>query len=133
MRCTGSIPATGVAFIDGVIGILREAGFSDGDAARYFREIGYYLTGAALDETAGYAKGPSAAEPVSDAMIAADFRHLAAAAPYFQPAHFQATFETGLEILLEGIRRARQGAAVGLAGDVIHLLNGPEGMLYNSV
>jgi AcrR family transcriptional regulator len=85
---------------------LRRTGFSDGDAARYFREIGYYLVGAALDETAGYAKGPSAAEPVSDETIAADFKHLAAAAPYFQPGHFQATFETGLEILLEGIRRA---------------------------
>ena len=97
-----------VAFINGVIGILREAGFSD-DAARYFREIGYYLVGAALDETAGYAQGPSAAEPVSDAIIAADFKHLAAAAPYFQPAHFQVTFETGLEILLEGIRRAKGG------------------------
>ena len=101
---------TGVTFINGVIGILREAGFSDGDAARYFREIGYYLTGAALDETAGYAKGPSAAEPVSNAMIAKDFRHLAAAAPYFQPELFQATFETGLEMLLEGIRRAREVA-----------------------
>jgi hypothetical protein len=96
----------GAAFINGVIGILREAGFSDGDAARYFREIGYYLVGAALDETSGYAKGPSAAEPVSDETIAADFKHLAAAAPYFQSAHFQVTFETGLEILLEGIRQA---------------------------
>ena len=99
----------GVAFIDGIIGILREAGFSDRDAARYFREIGYYLTGAALDETAGYANGPSAADPVSNETIAADFKHLAAAAPYFQPEHFQTTFETGLEMLLEGIRRARQG------------------------
>jgi AcrR family transcriptional regulator len=96
----------GVTFIDGVIGILREAGFSDGAAARYFREIGYYLTGAALDETAGYAKGPSAAEPIGDAEIAASFEHLAAAAPYFQPKHFQLTFETGLEMLLEGISRA---------------------------
>jgi AcrR family transcriptional regulator len=96
----------GVAFINGVIGILREAGFSDGDAARYFREIGYYLVGAALDETAGYANGPSAAEPVSDATILTEFKHLAAAASYFQPVHFQATFETGLEILLEGISRA---------------------------
>jgi len=98
----------GVAFINGVIGILREAGFSDRDAARYFREIGYYLTGAALDETAGYAQGPSAAEPVSNATIAANFPHLAAAAPYFQPGQFQATFETGLEILLDGVRRARE-------------------------
>jgi hypothetical protein len=72
---------SGVAFIDGIIGIFREAGFSDRDAATYFREIGYYLTGAALDETAGYANGPSAAEPVSGETIAADFKHLAAAAP----------------------------------------------------
>ncbi len=98
---------SGVAFIDGIIGILRDAGFSDRDAARYFREIGYYLTGAALDETAGYANGPSAAEPVSNETIAANFGHLAAAAPYFQPGHFQATFETGLEMLLEGVKRAR--------------------------
>src|SRR3954447_15408166 len=97
---------SGVAFINGIIGILREAGFSDQDAARYFREIGYYLTGAALDETAGYANGPSAAEPVSNATIAVNFKHLAAAAPYFQPKHFQATFETGLEMLLERVRRA---------------------------
>lgn len=96
----------GVAFVDGVIGILRDAGFSDGDAARFFRELGYYLTGAALDETAGYANGPSAAEPVTDAEITASFKHLAAAAPYFQPRHFQRTFEAGLEMLLEGISRA---------------------------
>jgi AcrR family transcriptional regulator len=99
---------SGVAFINGIIGILREAGFSDRDAARYFREIGYYLTGAALDETAGYAKGPSAAVPVSNATIAADFPHLAATSRYFQPEHFQATFETGLEMLLAGVRRARK-------------------------
>jgi AcrR family transcriptional regulator len=98
---------SGVAYVDDIIGILRDAGFSDREAAIYFREVGYYLTGAALDETAGYAKGPSAAEPVSNETIAANFKHLAAAAPYFQPAHFRATFETGLEILLEGIRRAR--------------------------
>jgi AcrR family transcriptional regulator len=102
---------SGVAFIDGIIGILRHAGFSDRDAAAYFRELGYYLTGAALDETAGYAKGPSAAEPISNETIAADFRHLAAAARYFQPEHFQATFETGLEMLLAGIEQAHRARA----------------------
>src|SRR5690348_5736677 len=100
---------SGVAFIDGIIGILRQAGFSDRDAATYFRTLGYYLTGAALDETAGYAKGPSAAEPVSNETIAANFRNLAAAAPFFQPAHFLATFETGLEMLLAEIERAHPG------------------------
>lgn len=96
----------GVAYIDGIIGILRYAGFSDREAAMYFRELGYYLTGAALDETAGYAKGPSSPEPVSNEIIAAKFKHLAAAASYFQPAHFDATFETGLEMLLHGIEAA---------------------------
>jgi AcrR family transcriptional regulator len=99
---------SGVAFINGIIGLLREAGFPDRDAAAYFREIGYYLTGAALDETAGYAKGPSATEPVSNEIIATEFKHLAAAAPYFQPQHFQATFESGLEMLLDGIARAHR-------------------------
>jgi len=97
----------GVAYIDGIIGILRDAGFSDREAAIYFRELGYYLTGAALDETAGYASGPSSPEPVSDETIVASFKHLAAAAPFFRSAHFQATFETGLEILLSGIERSR--------------------------
>jgi AcrR family transcriptional regulator len=100
---------SGVAFIDGIIGILRQAGFSDRDAATHFRTIGYYLTGAALDEVAGYARGPSAAEPVSNETIAADFKNLAAAAPFFQPAHFQATFETGLEMLLVEIQRLHDG------------------------
>jgi hypothetical protein len=98
----------GVAFIDRIIGILRDAGFSDGEAATHFRTIGYYLAGAALDETAGYANGPSAAEPVSNETIAANFGNLAAAAPFFQPAHFQATFETGLEMLLAEIERAHR-------------------------
>ena len=100
---------SGVAYIDGIIGILRAAGFSDRDAATHFRTIGYYLTGAALDETAGYAMGPSAAEPGSNDTIAADFRNLAAAAPFFQPGHFQSTFETGLEMLLAEIERAHNG------------------------
>ena len=105
----------GVAYIDGVIGILRAAGFSDRDAATHFRTIGYYLTGAALDETTGYAIGPSAAEPVSNATIEADFSNLAAAAPFFRPGHFQATFEAGLEMLLAGIERAHPNIERDLA------------------
>jgi len=101
----------GVAFINGVIGILREAGFPPEPASRYFRTIGYYLTGAALDETHGYAKGPSAAEPVSNEVIATEFGHLAAAASFFQPRYFQSTFEDGLEMLLDGVARAHRSLA----------------------
>jgi len=99
----------GVSFIDGTIGIYRDAGFPSDMAARYFRTIGYYLTGAALDETHGYAKGPSAAEPVTGDVIAAEFRNLAASAAFFQPQYFQPTFEDGLEMLLQGMAKARAG------------------------
>jgi AcrR family transcriptional regulator len=99
---------TGVSFIDGTIGILRDAGFAPDPASRYFRTIGYYLTGAALDETHGYAKGPSAAEPVPNEVIAAEFANLAAAAQFFQPRYFQSTFEDGVEMLLEGVARAHR-------------------------
>jgi len=101
---------TGVRKLDEVIGLFRAGGFDDATAARLFREFGYYLTGAALDETAGYAKGPSAAEPVSDAEVGRDCPNLAAVAAYFKPQHFEQTFAHGLELLLESMARLRKKA-----------------------
>jgi len=73
--------------------------------ARHFRAMGYYLIGACLDETAGYARGPSAAEPVDDAFIARECPRLMAAAPYFQPAHWDRTWQLGIDALMERGRR----------------------------
>jgi AcrR family transcriptional regulator len=102
--------AVGVRKLDEIIGLFRAGGFDDATAARLFRDFGYYITGAALDETVGYAKGPSAAEPVSDAEIMRDCPNLAAVAPYFKPQHFEQTFASGLELLLEGMARIRKKA-----------------------
>lgn len=102
--------ATGVRKLDEIIGLFRDGGFDDATAARLFREVGYYLTGAALDETAGYAQGPSAAEPVTDAEVARDCPNLAAVAPYFKPQHFERTFADGLEMLLQNVVRLRRKA-----------------------
>ncbi|MEO8566600.1 MAG: TetR/AcrR family transcriptional regulator C-terminal domain-containing protein, partial [Betaproteobacteria bacterium] len=74
--------------------------------AQSFRAVGYYLTGAALDEMAGYASGPSAAEAVSDEYIARECPRLTAAAPFFKPKWWDSTFELGLEALLAGMRAA---------------------------
>ncbi|HVO04592.1 MAG TPA: TetR/AcrR family transcriptional regulator [Candidatus Cybelea sp.] len=101
----------GVRKLDQVLGLFREGGFDDATAARLFRDFGYYITGAALDETAGYAKGPSAAEPVSETEIARHCPNLAASAPYFKPQHFEETFRQGLELLLEGMARLRRSKA----------------------
>ena len=77
-------------------------------AARQFRAMGYYLIGACLEETAGYARGPSAADPVSDEFIVRECPNLMAAAPYFQERHWDATFELGIDLFMQGIHRRRE-------------------------
>ena len=96
---------TGVRVIERVLRQVRSVVGDAEKAARHFRTLGYYLTGAALDETAGYAKGPSAAEPVSDAYIARECPTLAAAARYFQRSEWDATFTLGVEAMLAAIVR----------------------------
>ncbi|MGY4829671.1 TetR/AcrR family transcriptional regulator [Sphaerotilaceae bacterium SBD11-9] len=96
---------TGVAFIEAMLGLVRAVVPDDELAARHFRVLGYYLMGACLDETAGYAKGPSAAEPVSDAHIAEHCPRLMAVAPYFQRAHWDRSFALGLQSLLDAAVR----------------------------
>lgn len=98
---------TGVRFIDAVIATIQDLEPDPAAAARQFRAVGYYLVGACLDETAGYAKGPSAAEPVSDAYIRAHCPALTSAAPYFQREHWDATFELGLDAMVSSFGRPR--------------------------
>jgi len=95
--------ATALSFLDSVIGAFRDAGFDDEQAARLFRSFSYYVSGAALDETSGYAAGPSAAEPVADDVVARDYPSVAAVGPYFKRDHHERTFLTGLDILVDGI------------------------------
>lgn len=96
---------TGVRFIESILTLVQAVVPDRERAARHFRTLGYYLMGAALDETAGYARGPSAAEPVDDEFIARECPRLAASARWFQPAQWDATFELGLEALLTAIER----------------------------
>ncbi len=96
---------TGVRFIEALLALVQAVLPDPELSARHFRTLGYYLVGAGLDETAGYAKGPSAAEPVDDGFIARECPRLIAVAPYFQPAHWDSTFELGVEALLAAIVR----------------------------
>lgn len=96
---------TGVRYIESILRLIRDVVPDEELAARYFRAIGYYLTGASLDETAGYAKGPSAAEPVDGAFIARECPGLAAAARFFKADDWDRTFELGVNALLDAIAR----------------------------
>lgn len=98
----------GLAFLDRVMLVFKDAGFEPPDAARVFRAVGYYVMGAVLDETAGYARGPSTATPLSPEEEARRFPNIAEVGPYFKPLYLDVTFETGLTFLIEGIRREAQ-------------------------
>lgn len=102
---------TGVRFIEAVLAITREAAGEDERAARHFRALGYYLMGTALDETAGYAKGPSAAAPAAGEFIARECPHLARSARYFQRKEWDETFELGLEAMLAALAPPRKRRA----------------------
>ncbi len=97
-----------LGLLDRVLKVFEAGGLSTETRSRQFRIFGYYLTGACLDETAGYARGPSAAEPVPGDEFVRDFPSIAAVGPYFKPEHHLPTFEAGLEVVLDGIRAARK-------------------------
>jgi AcrR family transcriptional regulator len=97
--------ATALGYLEQVMAVFRDAGFDRETAARLFRSLGYFIVGAALDESAGYAKGPSAVDPVPDEVAARAYPLMSAVNPYFRPQHHQATFERGLEIMLEGFAK----------------------------
>jgi len=90
-----------LCWLDRTISLFREAGLSDEVSARLFRATGFYLMGAILDETNGYARGPSALEPVSGEEIMRDFPSVAAAAPWFQTPEHKANFDYGLAFFLD--------------------------------
>jgi AcrR family transcriptional regulator len=97
---------TGVRYIENLLGLVREATGDDEAAARYFRAVGYYLAGAALDETSGYAKGPSAAAPVTNEFIEKECPLLWRSARYFQRPEWERTFALGLDALLAALAPA---------------------------
>ena len=94
---------TGVRFIERVLRIARDITGDDEKAARAFRALGYYLMGAALDETMGYSKGPSAAEPVDGDFITRECPLLARSAKYFQRDQWDRTFERGMDDMLAAL------------------------------
>jgi AcrR family transcriptional regulator len=98
---------TCLAWLDRTIALVSD-GFDEEQGARLFRVIGYFLAGAILDETAGYATGPSAITTVSEDRLPHDFPNVAAAGRFFAPSQFDATFKVGLNMLLDAMERERR-------------------------
>ena len=96
---------TGVRWIESILTLVQDVVRDPERAARHFRSIGYFLTGAALDETSGYARGPSAADPVDPAFIARECPRLVAASRYFDSSQWDTTFEFGVKTMLDAVQR----------------------------
>jgi AcrR family transcriptional regulator len=99
-----------LAWLDRTLGLFRDAGFGPRDAAHQFRLFGYYLMGAVLDETNGYARGPSSVQTVTEADLARDYPRVLDAAPYFTSQNWEPIFNAGLTIMMDGIEAALASA-----------------------
>jgi AcrR family transcriptional regulator len=89
--------------------ILRRAGLSERDTVHAFQAIGSYIFGIAMMETGYLAPGrPEAPGEMPHGDLAGalgqDFPCLAQMLPWFIECDMDATFELGLDLLLEGIR-----------------------------
>ena len=99
---------TGLAWLERMVSIYRDAGLDTETAARFFRVLGYYVIGAALDETSGYARGHSAANLVPDEEVARDFPNVVVVNPWFKPSEHEVTFMLGLDALLDRVEAAAE-------------------------
>jgi len=96
---------TTLAWLESMVRIIGDAGFDAAEGARAFRVVGYFLMGTILDESSGYAGGPSAAEKVPDEEQARIAPTVARFGPYFAREHWDATFRRGLDALLDDLER----------------------------
>ncbi|HEU4354088.1 MAG TPA: TetR/AcrR family transcriptional regulator C-terminal domain-containing protein [Actinomycetota bacterium] len=95
--------------------ILRRAGLSERDTVNAFQAIGGYIFGAVMMEIGNLAPGHSevpAGPAELSREIASEFPCLAQLLPWFVECDTDATFELGLDLLLEGMR-AKAASATG--------------------
>lgn len=104
-----------LGFAESVVAVLREAGFGDEVAARTLPALADYTVGHTLEEQAASAghgsDGP--ADPGRLRGAVADggaHPHLAAVLPVFTSTDFEARFEFGLRLLIEGLRTLHRAA-----------------------
>lgn len=95
--------AVGVRFMHEMLACFTDAGLSQEMAARGFRILGYYVQGATLDESSGYAEGHSSLNPMPQETVKREFPHVANARKFAAPKHFDRTFDLGWDALVKAL------------------------------
>lgn len=96
----------GLDWLERCLALFDGLAIPDREKATLFRTIGYFIMGAALDESIGYAKGQPAAHPVPRETAAREFPLISAMSRFWGPEHRDHFFEAGLERMLAAIDRA---------------------------
>ncbi|MFD9452414.1 TetR/AcrR family transcriptional regulator [Streptomyces sp. NPDC059985] len=100
-----------LGFAEDCIGILRNAGFTDADAARALMAVVHFTIGHTLEEQAALRPGGgSPADPnvLREAVSPDEYPHLTAALPTLTDADYAPHFEFGLALLVTGLQALRQ-------------------------
>ncbi|APY89861.1 TetR family transcriptional regulator [Streptomyces alfalfae] len=100
-----------LGYADTVVGLLREAGFADDDAARALYTVANFTVGHTLEEQAALHPGEERpADPglLRDAVEAGAYPHLGATLPALASGDFDRLFEFGLGLLVDGLRARRR-------------------------
>ena len=95
--------AEGLAKLDACVGMFTSDRLGFEEKATLFRVLSYFITGAAIDEALGYAKGPSAAVPVPFEDARRDYPQIMGVGAYFGKENHLKYYEAGLDILLDWI------------------------------
>jgi AcrR family transcriptional regulator len=95
--------ATGVRFMSEMLACFTDAGLSPEMSVRGFRILGYYVQGATLDESSGYAEGHSSLSPMPQDALEREYPQVANARQYSAPEHFDRTFDLGWEALVRAL------------------------------
>ncbi|MFE9633426.1 TetR/AcrR family transcriptional regulator C-terminal domain-containing protein [Streptomyces sp. NPDC006463] len=94
-----------LGFAEALIGALREAGFSASDAAQAMLAVVNFTLGHTLEEQAALGgEAPADPERLRQAVTESAFPHLTAAVPVVAGGDFNAHFEFGLRLLVNGLR-----------------------------
>ncbi|CAN5121675.1 TetR/AcrR family transcriptional regulator [soil metagenome] len=93
--------------LDSLFGALLDEGFEPKVAVQLFRTVGNFTSGTALDEIAGtkYAARHAETAQGTEAQAEEAVPRLAKVGALLSPTHFDAIFEQGLDIILEGFKR----------------------------
>lgn len=104
---THSTGANTLRFADRVVGVLRDAGFGDEEAARALFAVINFTVGHTLEEQAALQPDSGAPNVLHAAVTAGSYPHLSATLPTLTSTDFTPHFEFGLGLVTAGLRVRR--------------------------